>query len=148
MSILINSVQRRNPQKPDEPAKWYPVQNSTGLVEETQVAELIADETTLNSAEALMAIRQLRKVVERLLLDGHSVRLGNWATINTTLHTTGELNKADLTARNILRVNAKFLPGEEITAALQKAEFIWLDKLMGSNSNTPPTPDQGGDETL
>lgn len=146
MSILINSVQRRNPQKPEEAPKWYPVQNSTGLVEETEVAELIADETTLNPAEALMAIRQLRKVTERLLKDGHSVRLGNWATINTTLHTTGVANRADLSARNILKVNVNFQPGEEIVNSMQKVEFVWLDKLTGANNSNPsPSNESGGD---
>lgn len=149
MSILINSVQRRNPSKPEEPLKWYPVQNSTGLVDETQVAELIADETTLNPAEALMAIRQLRKVTERLLLDGHSVRLGNWATINVTLHSTGAATKAELTARNIQRVNVNMQPGEGFLTAMQKAEFVWLDKLANSGGNsTPSTPDEGGDDIL
>lgn len=43
--------------------KWYGVQKSMKKMTESEVAELVADETTLNPAEALMAIRQLRKVV-------------------------------------------------------------------------------------
>lgn len=70
MSIFLKPVQRRNPLKPDEVMKWYPVQNTVKMVDESEVAELIADETTLNPMEAQMAIRQLRKIVQRLLLDG------------------------------------------------------------------------------
>ncbi|MDR0894256.1 MAG: DNA-binding protein, partial [Prevotellaceae bacterium] len=63
MSILIKAVRRYNPQKPKDPYKWYPVQNTTKQLDETEVAELVSEETTLNPSEALMAIRQLRKVV-------------------------------------------------------------------------------------
>lgn len=63
MAILIRAIQRANPRDKDAPKKWYAVQNSTGLVPETKVAELISDETTLNPSEALMSIRQLRKVI-------------------------------------------------------------------------------------
>ena len=45
------------------------------MVDESEVAMLIAEETTLNPMEAAMAIRQLRKVMQRLLLDGKSVKL-------------------------------------------------------------------------
>lgn len=52
MSIFLKPVQRRNPLKPEEAMKWYPVQNTVKMVDETEVAELIADETTLNPMEA------------------------------------------------------------------------------------------------
>ena len=77
MSIFLKPVQRTNPLKPNEAKKWYPVQYTTKMVDENEVAMLIADETTLNPMEAAMAIRQLRKVVQRLLLDGKSVKLGD-----------------------------------------------------------------------
>lgn len=68
MSILIKPVQRKNPQKQDEAPQWYPVQSTVKLVDETEVAELLSDETMLNPMEAAMAIRQLGKIVRRLLL--------------------------------------------------------------------------------
>lgn len=77
MSIFLKAVQRINPSHPDEPKKWYPVQYTTKMVDESEVAMLIAEETTLNPMEAAMAIRQLRKVMQRLLLDGKSVKLGD-----------------------------------------------------------------------
>ena len=95
----MKPVQRTNPLKPNEAKKWYPVQYTTKMVDENEVAMLIADETTLNPMEAAMAIRQLRKVVQRLLLDGKSVKLGDWGTFNVTLNTEGAERKEDLTAQ-------------------------------------------------
>lgn len=156
MSIFLKPVQRRNPIDKQAPMKWYPVQYTTKLVDETEVAELIADETTLNPMEAQMAIRQLRKVVQRLLLDGKSVKLGNWGTFNITLNTEGADTKEDLTARNVKTVNINFQPGDELKAAMQKADFVWLNKIVegtsstdgGSDADTPEGISEYGDDRL
>lgn len=148
MSIFLKPVQRRNPLKPDEVMKWYPVQNTVKMVDESEVAELIADETTLNPMEAQMAIRQLRKIVQRLLLDGKSVKLGNWGSFNVSLNTEGAATKDELTARNVKSVNINFQPGDELKAAMQKADFVWLNKMMeGKPSSDSDSPDEiGGGE--
>lgn len=150
MSIFLKPVQRRNPSDKNAPMKWYPVQYTTKLVDETEVAEMIADETTLNPMEAQMAIRQLRKVVQRLLLDGKSVKLGNWGTFNVTLSTEGADTKEALTARNVKSVNINFQPGDELKAAMQKADFVWLNKIAeggGSTSNGENPGEGSGDNT-
>lgn len=145
MSIFLKPVQRRNPLKPEEAMKWYPVQNTVKMVDESEVAELIADETTLNPMEAQMAIRQLRKIVQRLLLDGKSVKLGNWGSFNVSLNTEGSATKDELTARNVKSVNINFQPGDELKAAMQKADFVWLNKMVeGNTPGTPDTPEEGG----
>ena len=153
MSIFLKAVQRINPSEPDEPKKWYPVQYTTKMVDESEVAMLIADETTLNPMEAAMAIRQLRKVVQRLLLDGKSVKLGDWGTFNITLNTEGAERKEDLTARNVKRVNINFQPADEMKAAMQKADFVWLDKIVeggtasGGGEEEGPVVQDNEDET-
>lgn len=141
MSIFLKPVQRHNPLDKDAPMKWYPVQYTTKMVNENEVAELIADETTLNPMEAQMAIRQLRKVVQRLLLDGKSVKLGNWGTFNVTLNTEGAATKEALTARNVKMVNINFQPGEELKTAMQKADFVWLNKIAESGGGSGPDSD-------
>ena len=143
MSIFLKPVQRTNPLKPDEAKKWYPVQYTTKMVDENEVAMLIADETTLNPMEAAMAIRQLRKVVQRLLLDGKSVKLGDWGTFNITLNTEGAERKEDLTARNVKRVNINFQPADEMKAAMQKADFVWLDKIMEGGTASGGDDEEG-----
>lgn len=142
MGILVKAIQRINPRNKDATKKWFAVQNSAGLVSETKVAELIADETTLNPAEALMSIRQLYKILLRLLLSGNSVKLGNWGTFSITLNCKGVEKKDDLKATDIVRVNINFQPGEEMKTALQKAEFVWIDKLVEGKT----TPGGGGPE--
>lgn len=148
MAILIKPVQRVNPLKPSDPQKWYVTQVTTAQVDETQVAMDLAEETTLNPSEAMMAIRQLRKVLLRRLLGGESVKLGNWGSFSVTLSSTPSDTKGGLTARNIKSVNLNFQPDEAFKTDLQKAQFAWVDKLAeGRSSNTSDPSTGGGGDT-
>ena len=50
-------------------------------------------------------------------------------TFNVTLNTEGADTREALTAHNVKRVNINFQPGDELKTAMQKADFVWLDKL-------------------
>lgn len=128
MAILLKTVMRKNPMDKDAAPKYYPIQKTVRMVDETTVAEQIADETTLNPAEALMAIRQLRKVLLRELMNSNSVKLGNWGSFGITLNTTGAESPETVKANNVKQVKVNFTPGTEMKEALQKAQFEWLDK--------------------
>lgn len=110
-------MQRANPNDEDAPKKWYVTQVTAAQVDETQVAMDLADETTLNPSEAMMPIRQLRKILIRRLLGGESMKLGNWSSFSVTLSSTGAETKEAVTARNIKSVNLNFQPGSLPAAA-------------------------------
>ena len=128
MAILLKTVSRRNPLMPEAPLKYYPVQKTIKMIDESTVADLIADETTLNPAEALMAIRQLCKVLLRELMNSNSVQLGNWGSFGITLSSTGSETAELVKATNVKRVNVRFTPGTEMKDALKKAQFAWIEK--------------------
>lgn len=130
MSILLKSVQRYNPYDAEAPMKWYPVQAKVGMADEMEVAELVAEETTLNPMEALMTLRQLRKVVERLLLEGRSVQLGNLGSLNLSLGTEGAGTREELSPRHVKSVRINFRASEGLRSGVQKAHFVWVDKVM------------------
>jgi len=111
----VKPVQRVNPSNPTEAKKWYVSQVTTAQVDETTVAMDLADETTLNASKALMAIRQLRKILLRRLLGGESVKLGNWGSFSVTISSTGSATKDLVTAKNIKSVNLNFQPDEQFT---------------------------------
>ncbi len=143
MAILVKPVQRANPIDEKAPKKWYVTQVTAAQVDETQVAMDLADETTLNPSEAMMAIRQLRKILLRRLLGGESVKLGNWGSFSITLSSTGAETKEAVTARNIKGVNLNFQPDEAFKTDLQKATFAWVDKLA-EGRGVPSAPEVNG----
>lgn len=154
MAILVKPIQRRNPQDDKAPKKWYVTQVTATQVDETQVAMDLSEETTLNPSEAMMAIRQLRKVLLRHLLSGESVKLGNWGSFSITVTSTGSDTKEEVSARNIKSINLNFQPDAEFKADLQKASFAWVDKLLKNTSDTdneeeePPVTGGGSEEGI
>lgn len=150
MAIILKKTQRVKPGTLKEnmasaEKKWYPVQHTLQQMDESAVAAEVADETTLNPAEALMAIRQLRKVVLRALMDGKSVKLGDWGSFQVRLSTEGAATKETLTAANVKQVRINFQPGNEMKAALQKATFVWGESIMGSSTSSSGSSDSGTD---
>ena len=129
MSLFYNIVQRRNPLKKDEPVKYYPVLKSLGKVSEKEVARLIADETTLNPKEAEMTIYQLEKVLKRVLLDGHTVQLGELGTFMLTANSEGADTEKEATADNIKKLSLHFRTSKEMQEALNKATFSPIASL-------------------
>lgn len=75
MAIIYDKVAKKSPQ--DKSVKWYASVKTIKQVDDKEVARLIADETTLNPNEALMAIAQLEKVLLNLLKSGYSVKMGD-----------------------------------------------------------------------
>ena len=147
MAILVKPVQRINPLDKEAPKKWYVTQVTTAQADETEVAMELADETTLNPSEAMMAIRQLRKILLRRLLGGESVKLGNWGSFSVTLSSLGVPTKEEVNAKNIKSVNLNFQPDEAFKTDLQKATVAWVDKLAegrlgGSGGSDSESPDE------
>lgn len=130
MPIFFNKAQRGNPANPDAPKKWYLVLKSLGLVKEKQVAQQIADETTLNPKEAEIALSQLRKVVVNNLLSGHTVQLGDWGSFQLTVNSTGTDTKEELSANNAVKINIRFIPGKALISEInQKAQLRPVEGL-------------------
>lgn len=131
MSIFLKKIQRINPLEKEAPKKWYAVQVTTEQMNETAVAEAISDETTLNAGEAMMAIRQLRKVILEALRNGKSVKLGNWGSFHAAIESEPAETAAGLTANNVKKIKINFRPGKEMKEAMSKATFIWTDNMAG-----------------
>ena len=123
MSLLYNKVQRGNPAKPEEPKKWYLSLKSLGMVGE------IADETTLNPKEAEMALAQFEKILQRLLLDGHTVQLGDWGFFQLTISCEGAETEKEAVVANVKKINIRFKAGKSLQEAVNKATFIPASSL-------------------
>lgn len=124
MTLIYNKIQRGVPGKPDEPKKWYISLKSLGQVGEKEVARQLADETTLNPKEAEMALAQFEKILIRLLLDGHTVQLGDWGSFHLTLTGTGATTEKEASPSNVTKINIRFQPGRTLQSAIDAATFM------------------------
>ncbi|MDR1129708.1 MAG: HU family DNA-binding protein [Prevotellaceae bacterium] len=123
MSLFFKKVLRGNPSNPTAPKKWYPILKSIGLVKEREVAKLLADETTLNPKEAEMTLFQLLKVIVRLLLDGHTVQLGELGSFRLTARGEGSDTEEEVNAGKIKSVHLHFTPSDELRKEINDATF-------------------------
>ncbi len=129
MTLLYNKVRKGNPAKPEDPKKWYLNLKSLGMIGEKEVARQIADETTLNPKEAEMALAQFEKILQRLLLDGHTVQLGDWGFFQLTLHCAGADTEKEAVVANVKKINIRFKAGKSLQEAIDKATFTPASSL-------------------
>jgi predicted histone-like DNA-binding protein len=130
MALFFNKVERGNPSDPTAPKKWYAILKSLGQITEKEVAKLVADETTMDRKEVEMAIDRFEVILIRLLLDGHSVQLGDWGSFRLTCNSTPSDTKAEVSAGNITNLNIRFVPGKEMKEAINKATFRAAESLV------------------
>lgn len=128
--IYYNKVQRRNPQAPEAPKKWFPAIKSRMQVSERDLIEEIADEVTLNPKEADMAIYQLFKVAIRALTDGKTVKLGDLGTFYLTITSDGVETREKVTAQQVKSVKVRFMPSLKLREAIAKATFASTESLL------------------
>jgi len=129
MPVLFKTVARTNPQDVEAPKKWFPILKTITQVKEKTVAHEIAEETTLNSKEAEMALSQLQKVLIRNLLASNSVQLGDWGSFRLTCNGESSDTQKEVNAAKIKKLNIRFTPGKALTEALNKATFVLADNL-------------------
>ncbi len=130
MSILLKKVLKKNPLRPEEDARIHLSAKSVGTMNEKQVAKEMADEVTLNPKEAEMGMHQLRKIVLRNLLNGYTVKLGDWATFYVTVTSEGSNNEKDAKATKVKRVKMHLRYDKSFEEELQKASFVTMDSLQ------------------
>lgn len=128
MAVIYDKVAKKSPQTKE--VKYYASVKTIKLVDEKEVAKLVADETTLNPKEAEMAIAQLQKVVINLLKGGYSVKLGDWASFFLTVTSNGAATPAGVTPALIKQVNVRCRFGKEFKESISKTEFVPAQKFQ------------------
>jgi hypothetical protein len=123
MAVYYKKTEKANPQKREEPKKWYVSLNSLGMKKENEVAVLAADGTTLDPKEAQLAYSRFGIVLMRLLLDGHTVEIENLGSFRLTVNSEGVDKKEDVSPKQIKKVNLRFVPCEAAKDMLKKANF-------------------------
>jgi predicted histone-like DNA-binding protein len=135
MSVFFNKVERPIPGQPAAPKKWYAVVKTIGRVSEKEVAQLIADETTLNPKEAEMGLSLFQKILITSLLDSKSVQLGDWGSFHLTGRSLAHQSKDEVNGRSLIGLNIRFLPGKALKDALAKATFTAAEHLVSKTES-------------
>ncbi len=123
MSAKYSVVARVNPGHPHAPKKFYPVVKSTGRVTLPQMAERIAEMSTLSSIDLVAALEGFLSTIPQELAKGNIVELGDFGTFRLVIRGEGADSAQEVTARNITKVRASFRAGKRFQHTLDGIAF-------------------------
>jgi predicted histone-like DNA-binding protein len=123
MSIKFRPVKKRNPARPGEPELFFPCPVSRSMVNVRQLANEIAERTSLSTTDTVAALDALTNVIPFFLGQGSIVALGDFGSFRITLTGKGVATKKEMTAADITGMRVVFRPGPEFLNLVKKAEF-------------------------
>ena len=123
MPIKFNVVQRANPQKRDEPAKFYANIVGDGKTTLADLANYAAEMSTVSKADILAVLESTFAKIATDIADGKIVYVGEYFTLQAGGSSTGSEKEKDVSAANVKSVKAVFRPGKMIRDALKLATF-------------------------
>ena len=123
MAVTYKLVEKGNPQKPDEPKKFYAQAKSRSELTFRQLAKEIAEgSTTVSDSDVLAVLNDLTKVLRRHLANGEIVRFGDFGSFQISLSSQGAATEANFNASMMRPPKVAFRPGidlKEMLATLQ-----------------------------
>ena len=127
--ITFKAVERRNPQLPDDPKKFYPLVKSTGVIDVRTISEELSDASTLNSVDIRAVLFGLEKSLLKYLQDGYIVKFGDLGTFRPTVSGTGADTADELTASSVTKKRILFTPSPLLkrtvaTAPVKKVQDV------------------------
>ncbi|MBK8433429.1 MAG: HU family DNA-binding protein [Chloroflexi bacterium] len=123
MSIKYNVVARKNPRDQEAPPKYYPSIQSTGRTSVRQLAERMAEISTLSTIDTMAAIEAFLQVVPQELTKGNIVDLGDFGSFWLRTKSDGTEVESEVKKTQIGFIKPQFRPGKEFQKVLNNAEF-------------------------
>jgi predicted histone-like DNA-binding protein len=123
MSIKFNVVQRANPQKRDEPAKYYANIIGDGKTTLEDLAKYAAEMSTVSKADIVAVMESIFGKIASDIADGKIVYVGGYFTLQAGGSSIGEEKEADVNSASIKSIRAVFRPGKMIKDTLKLATF-------------------------
>jgi predicted histone-like DNA-binding protein len=123
MPITFNAVQRRNPQEPTAPQKYYANIIGEGKTTLADLAKYAASTSTVSKADILAVFESTFSKIADDMADGRIVYVGDYFTLQAGGSSTGHTTAAEVTNASIKSVRTIFRPGKLIKDALKLAEF-------------------------
>ena len=123
MSVSYSLVQRPKPGDPSAPKKFYAVAVKSGEASLRELANQIAEISTVSSIDTLAVLESFLKVIPDHLLNGRIVRLGDFGSFRLTIESNGSETAEAFSSADIRGVKVRFNPGKMIKSLLKTASF-------------------------
>lgn len=132
--------QVKPPGKHDSKPQMFPRITDSEIVNEQQLAELMASHGTLSRGNAKAALGDLAEVMADLLREGKTVNIPMFGSFKLSIGTDSEIHSdTDRRMQTIVVRGVNFQPSQEFMAAIGKPSFQWKSK---TGVVIAPTTDQ------
>ena len=123
MTVKYNVVACHNPRDIVAPPKYYPSVVSSGEVTIQQLAEKIADISTVSSIDVVAVLEAFVQLVPRELTEGNIVRLGDLGSFWLRVKSDGSVTPEEVSASNVNKILPKFTPSKRFKKVLNNTDF-------------------------
>ena len=123
MAILFKPIQKKNPQKPDDPAKWYAVAVSDGDTTLEDLAAYAAETSTVSKADILAVLETCFTKTAKDLSAGKIVRIGGYFTLQMSISSDPSDTEEEVTASKIKKCKINFRPGKMLADMIKLVNY-------------------------
>jgi len=123
MPITFNAVPKKNPQKPNDPPKYYANIIGEGKTTLSDLAKYASTVSTVSKADILAVLESTFSKIADDVADGKIVYVGEYFTLQAGGSNEGKETADEVNASSIKSVRTLFRPGKMIKDALKLATF-------------------------
>lgn len=123
MPITFNVVPKKNPQKPNDPPKYYANIIGEGKTTLQDLAKYASTVSTVSKADILAVLESTFSKIADDVADGKIVYVGEYFTLQAGGSSEGKETADEVNASSIKSVKTIFRPGKMIKDALKLATF-------------------------
>ena len=123
MAIKIKAIQKKNPQKITEPAKWYPQAIGDGETNLNELAAYASAVSTVSKGDILAVLETVLTKVSQDLSDGKIVRVGEYFTLQMGVTGIASEKEEEVNASKVKSAHILFRPGKMLSDMVKLATF-------------------------
>ncbi|MGE6397799.1 DNA-binding protein [Chryseobacterium scophthalmum] len=123
MPITFNAVPKKNPQKPNDPPKYYANIIGEGKTTLSDLAKYASTVSTVSKADILAVLESTFSKIADDVADGKIIYVGEYFTLQAGGSSEGKETADEVNASSIKSVRTLFRPGKMIKDALKLATF-------------------------
>ena len=118
--------QVKPPSKNEDKPLMFPRITDSKIVNEQQLAELVASHGTLSRGNVKTALNDLAEVMAGLLKEGKTISIPSLGSFKLSIGTDSEIPPdSDRRMQNIIVRGVNFQPDQELLDAIGKPTFLW-----------------------
>lgn len=123
MSVKIKAVQRANPQKRDEPAKWYPHAIGDGETTLDDLAKYASSISTVSKGDILAVLETVFDKASKDLSDGKIVRVGEHFSLQIGVTGIASEKEEEVNGNKVKSAHILFRPGKSLNNMIKLLTF-------------------------